>query len=325
MARFNLRFAARTVREMQETDPEAHRLMVDRLGLDPAEPEGWERAAQALSIPFSEAFGIHPQDHTFLEKEVWDLENTPADQLPLLLHFHPLVIYRYQVLKQADVVLAPYLQGNHFTDREKLADFEYYDPLTTGDSTLSAVVQSILAAEVGYQDLARTYFEESLFVDLADLHHNASDGVHVASAGGVWTAIVAGFGGMRDHFGDLSFDPRLPADWPELSYVLHWHGTRLQVTLTKDALSVRAQGGGPVEFSVRGVAHTVGDGDEVVVPLADQGPVISGRPSLRQFAGVRREDGTLLSASVPTVTTTIPVLGSDADFFVEEANSTIDV
>ncbi|MFS0732135.1 glycosyl hydrolase family 65 protein [Microbacterium sp. 1P10UB] len=314
MARFNLRFAARTVRDMELDDPEAYRVMVDRLGLDPSEPEIWDRAAEALSIPFSPALGIHPQDHVFLDKEVWDLEHTPPEQRPLLLHFHPLVIYRYQVLKQADVVLALFLQGNHFTDAEKLADFEYYDPLTTGDSTLSAVVQSILAAEVGYQDLARTYFEDSLFVDLADLHNNASDGVHVASAGGVWTALVAGFGGMRDHFGNLSFDPRLPVDWPELSYVLHWHGTRLQVSLTKDALTLRAQGGEePVNFTVRGAEHTISDGEELVVPLADQGPIIPGRPSLRQFAGVRREDGSFLTVSVPTVTTPNPIVGSEID------------
>ncbi len=307
MARFNLRFAARTVREMEELDGEVYRRMVDRLELDPGEPDAWERAAEAMHIPYSESAQIHPQDEVFLEREVWDLEHTPAEQRPLLLHFHPLVIYRYQVLKQADVVLALFLQGNHFTAEEKLADFEYYDPLTTGDSTLSAVVQSILAAEVGYQELALEYFRQSLFVDLADLHHNASDGVHVASAGGVWTALVSGFGGLRDHFGDLTFDPRLPAEWPSLEFVLHWHGTELAVTVTRDALHVRAGEGDAVDFGVRGERYTVHAGGEVVVPLADQGPVISGRPSLRQFADVRREDGTLLSASVPTVTTAIPV------------------
>jgi alpha,alpha-trehalose phosphorylase len=266
-----------------------------------------------MHIPFSPSLGIHPQDHVFLEREIWDLENTPPDKRPLLLHFHPLVIYRYQVLKQADVVLALYLQGNHFSDEDKLADFEYYDPLTTGDSTLSAVVQAILAAEVGYQDLALEYFRESIFVDLGDLHSNAADGVHVASAGGVWTALVAGFGGMRDHFGELSFDPRLPADWPELSYTLHWHGTPLRVKLTRDALQVSAGEGAPLVFSVRGAAFALGPHEEVTVPLYGQGPVIPGRPSLKQFADVRREDGTLLSASVPTVTSTIPIVGAGAD------------
>jgi alpha,alpha-trehalose phosphorylase len=311
MARFNLRFAARTVREMEEADHDAYERMVDRMNLDPSEPEMWERAAEAMHIPYSEALGIHPQDAVFLEREIWDLEHTPADQRPLLLHFHPLVIYRYQVLKQADVVLALFLQGNHFTAEEKLADFEYYDPLTTGDSTLSAVVQAILAAEVGYQDLALEYFRNSLFVDLGDLHHNAADGVHVASAGGVWTALVSGFGGMRDHFGELTFDPRLPADWPSLRYQLQWHGTRLHITLRADELVIAAEDGDPVAFSVRGVGYTVHGGDSVTVPLDGQGPVIAGKPSLRQFADARREDGTLLSASVPTVTAALPVISDD--------------
>ena len=130
-------------------------MVVERLGLDPAEAERvGTRAPSAMHIPFDEHLGIHPQDAHFLEREMWDLEHTPTDQRPLLLHYHPLVIYRFQVLKQADVVLALFLQGNEFTLEEKRADFEYYDPLTTGDSTLSAVVQSIIAAEVGYHDLA---------------------------------------------------------------------------------------------------------------------------------------------------------------------------
>ncbi|MFT4280921.1 glycoside hydrolase family 65 protein [Microbacterium sp.] len=310
MARYNLRFAARVVQEMAETAPAEYARMVDRLGLDPSEPDRWDAAAEAMHIPYSEALGIHPQDAVFLEREVWDLENTPAEQRPLLLHFHPLVIYRYQVLKQADVVLALFLQGNHFTDAEKLADFEYYDPLTTGDSTLSAVVQSILAAEVGYQDLALEYFNESIFVDLGDLHHNAADGVHVASAGGVWTALVSGFGGMRDHFGDLSFDPRLPADWPSLAYTLHWHGTELKITVTADALTVVAGPGESVSFEVRGKGYAVAGGETVVVPLDGQGPVRPGRPTLGDIGEQLREDGSMISASVPisTNTSTIPVI-----------------
>ncbi|KNY06167.1 glycoside hydrolase family 65 protein [Microbacterium sp. GCS4] len=310
MARYNLRYAAKVVREAEEANGEEFALVRERTGLQPGEAEGWERAADAMFIPYSEALGIHPQDSLFLEREVWDLAHTPDDQRPLLLHFHPLVIYRFQVLKQADVVLALFLQGNHFTPEEKKADFDYYDPLTTGDSTLSAVVQSILAAEVGYQDLALEYFEQSLFVDLHDLHHNAADGVHVASAGGVWTALVCGFGGMRDWAGELSFDPRLPADWPSLSFPLQWQGSALEVTVTKDELRVHVRSGEPVPFTVRDVAYIATTEDDVVVPLADQGPLIPGRPTLRQFADARREDGTRLSASVPVITTAIPVIDS---------------
>ena len=317
MARFNLRAAARVVREMAELVPEAYRGLVQRVGLDPAEPEAWERAADALAIPFDERFGIHPQDSLFLDREVWDLENMSPEHRPLLLHFHPLVIYRFQVLKQADVVLALFLQGNHFSAEEKLADFEYYDPLTTGDSTLSAVVQSILAAEVGYQDLAKEYFEHALFVDLADLHSNASDGVHVASAGGVWTALVNGFGGMRDHGGGLSFDPRLPADWPELSFPLAWWGSQIRVTITREQITIVLESGEPVELSVRGEDFVVGTDGPLTVALADQGPVRSGRPTVKRFSGLQREDGTALRPTLPTshgdvvhpMTSSIPVVG----------------
>ncbi|MFE6997428.1 glycoside hydrolase family 65 protein [Microbacterium sp. NPDC057659] len=310
MARHNLRLATRVVREMARNAPEAYAALVARTGLDAGEPDGWERAAEALHIPYSEGLGIHPQDSLFLEREVWDLANTPDEQRPLLLHFHPLVIYRFQVLKQADVVLALFLQGSHFTDEEKLADFDYYDPLTTGDSTLSAVVQSILAAEVGYQDLALEYFREALYVDLHDLHNNATDGVHVASAGGVWSALVNGFGGMRDYSGELSFDPRLPADWPSLEFPLQWRGSSLRVKVTRGELRMTVLSGEPVSFTVRGAAHTASVGSDAVVMLAGQGPVRPGRPTLRQFADARREDGTLMSPTVP-VTTTIPVLEVD--------------
>ena len=311
MARFNLRAAAHTVRQLAERAGRSYRDLVDRVQLDPGEPEVWERAADAMFIPYNEQLGINPQDSLFLEREVWDLEHTPDDQRPLLLHFHPLVIYRFQVLKQADVVLALFLQGNHFSAEEKKADFDYYDPLTTGDSTLSAVVQSILAAEVGYRDLAREYFEHALFVDLADLHRNTSDGVHVASAGGVWTALVFGFGGMRDHDGVLSFDPRLPDDWPELSFPLAWQGSELDVTIRRDEFRLSVRSGEPVAFSVRGASHVAGVDADAVVPLVGQGPVLHGRPTMRKYSSMRREDGTPLEPTLPPVTTAIPIVLDD--------------
>ncbi|MFC0681828.1 glycoside hydrolase family 65 protein [Lysobacter korlensis] len=307
MARFNLTFAATTVRDLARENPEAFQRMVKRLDLRPDEVAEWDRAAAAMAIPYSDALGIHPQDSHFLEREVWDLENTPDDKKPLLLHFHPLVIYRFQVIKQADVVLALFLQGNQFTPEEKLADFEYYDPLTTSDSTLSSVVQSIIAAEVGYQDLALEYFLHSLFVDLADLHKNASDGVHVASAGGVWSSLVSGFGGMRDHDGMLTFDPRLPASWPELRYRLIWHGTRLLIDLKADFMRVSVlEGENPVPFLVRGEPYQVAPGHDAMIPLHGQGAVLAGSP--RQSKGRhRREDGTLMIPQVPTITGVIPI------------------
>jgi alpha,alpha-trehalose phosphorylase len=304
MARANLAAAASAVDNLQVHDPESHKRLVERLGVTPAEVASWRRAAAHMHIPFDAQLGVHPQDSAFLEKELWDLEHTPDNHLPLLLHYHPLVIYRFQVLKQADVVLALYLQGDRFSTEEKLADFEYYDPLTTGDSTLSAVVQSIIASEVGYHELALRYFRSALFVDLADLHHNAADGVHVASTGGVWAGLVSGFGGFRDHNGRFSFDPRLPDGWDRLTFRLTLRGTRIRVDLTAEAIRFAVEVGeadAAVPLEVRGERVVVTPGAPLVVALDGHGARRVGAPTMQNVRGARRADGTLLTASIPTL------------------------
>jgi len=301
MARANLEAAARAVDELQVHRPDEHRRLVERLGVTPAEVASWRRAAAHMHIPFDDKLGVHPQDAAFLEKELWDLEHTPENRRPLLLHYHPLVIYRFQVLKQADVVLALFLQGHRFSTEQKLADFEYYDPLTTGDSTLSAVVQSIIAAEVGYHELALRYFRAALYVDLADLHNNAADGVHVASTGGIWAALAFGFGGFRDHNGRFTFDPRLPDGWESLTFRLTLKGSRLRVRVDHDAITFTVEVGDGANVVVRGQAVSVTPGGDVRVPLDGQGPRIIGAPTMRDVTGVRRADGTLLTASIPTL------------------------
>ncbi|GAB2881330.1 glycoside hydrolase family 65 protein [Nocardioides pacificus] len=300
MARFNLERAARAVEEVRGLDPEAYDQMVTRLALGDDEVAEWRACAEGMYIPFDDGLAIHPQDDHFLDREVWDLSRTPAELRPLLLHYHPLVIYRFQVLKQADVVLATFLQGDRFTMEEKKANFEYYDPITTGDSTLSAVVQSVIAAEVGYHEVAMDYFRRSLFVDLGNLHGNTADGMHIASAGGLWTCLVNGFGGMRDHDGYLTFDPRLPVSWPSLSYKLLWRGTRVRVDLTQTDLSVTVdEGTGEVPFSVRGTEYVVRPGEPVSIGLDGHGPRQDGTLGTRPLLGGRRADGSRITAGVP--------------------------
>ncbi|MDF1704977.1 MAG: glycosyl hydrolase family 65 protein [Aeromicrobium sp.] len=297
MARFNLASAAASVRELAARDGLEYDQVVQRLGLTDDEVASWEQAAIDMAIPFDEHLGIHPQDFHFLDREVWDLDNTPLDKRPLLLNYHPLVIYRFQVLKQADVVLALFLQGDQFTPEQKRADFEYYDPITTGDSTLSAVVQSIIAAEVGYADLAYRYFLSALYVDLADRHANTSDGVHVASTGGVWSALASGFGGFRDHGGEFTIDPRLPESWHELTYRVTLRGTRVRVTVRDCEVELVVEDGESAELSVRGEPLVVKMGAPVTVALRDQGPRLAGQP--KPVPGRQRGDGSVITATVP--------------------------
>ncbi|MFV0451630.1 MAG: glycoside hydrolase family 65 protein [Propioniciclava sp.] len=271
MARHNLWSAASIMRRMQAEVPQRYAGLVAELGVAEGEIDAWAECANGMYIPFDEETGIHPQDEHFLEREVWDLDATPRENYPLLLHYHPLVLYRRQVLKQADVVMATFLQGQHFSDEAKRADFDYYDPITTGDSSLSAVVQSIMASEVGYSDLALRYFLSGLFVDLLDLHENADDGVHIASAAGVWTTLVSGFAGLREVDGHLSFDPRLPRTWPALEFPLRMRGSRFRVRLESDAMIFTLIEGDAVQVSVRGQSITIG-ADPTRVALDGQGP-----------------------------------------------------
>ncbi|MGV8848890.1 MAG: glycoside hydrolase family 65 protein [Propionibacteriaceae bacterium] len=299
MARANLRAAVRNLLWLVGHNPEAYAAVLSRLSLTTSEIAEFSRAAEAMHVPYDELFGIHPQDDAFLSKELWDLPNTPPDKRPLLLHYHPLVIYRHQVLKQADVVLALYLQGDEFTPEQKRADFEYYDPLTTGDSTLSSVVQAIIAAEVGYADLAADYFAHALYVDLADVHKNTDAGVHVASIGGVWNALVGGFAGMRDYHGVISFDPRLPAAWECLSFPMTLRGNRVRVQLERRTISFTLEtGDGSLQVMVQGKPVTVTRGGAVTVGLTPV-PLLKGKPSVRDIEGSVREDGSVVRATVP--------------------------
>ena len=229
MAKENLEGAARVMQWLRGEDPNAYMELVVATGLTDAEIDGWLRAADAMYLPRHD--GIVLQDDGFLERKRWDFEGT-RDKHPLLLHFHPLELYRHQVIKQTDVVLATYLVEHHFSEDETRRTFDYYDPLTTGDSTLSACVQSVVASAVGYPEAALRYFEQAAMVDLDDAHGNTKDGIHIASAGGTWLALVAGFGGLRDFDGDVRFSPRLPAEWERLRFRVEVRGQVVEVDMT---------------------------------------------------------------------------------------------
>ncbi|SHI55091.1 alpha,alpha-trehalose phosphorylase [Tessaracoccus bendigoensis DSM 12906] len=301
MARANLRSAASLLKEMRTTDPASYERACRSLQLRPEEIGDWEESADKMVVLFDETFGIHPQDEKFLSSEMWDLENTPDGKRPLLLHYHPLVIYRFQVVKQADVVLALLLQGHEFSYQEKRADFEYYDPITTGDSSLSGAVQSIIAAEVGYQDMAMKYFLNGLYVDLGDLHSNARDGVHVAAAGGVWASLIYGFAGLRDHDGEISFDPRLPADWDAMTFPLQVRGSRLRVRLEPSSIGFSLEVGEPVGVTVRGERVVVEGEGPVNVQLDGQGERLESLKGSHPIVGLRRADGSVVRSVLPEV------------------------
>ena len=232
MARENLRYAARTVAALRDTDPEAYSALAHKTALEPFEAEAWLRAADNMYVPYDETLKIIPQDDSFLDREAWNFRDTPSDRYPLLLFYHPLNIYRKQVIKQADVVLAMFLLGDAFSREAKERNFAFYDPLTTGDSSLSSCVEAIVAAQVGDTEKAIRYGMAALLMDLADVGGNVKDGCHIASMGGTWMMLAYGLGGMRDDDGVLSFWPRrAPEDNAMLGFPVTYRGQTLVVEI----------------------------------------------------------------------------------------------
>jgi alpha,alpha-trehalose phosphorylase len=235
MARENLRYAAQTIESMRATNPDAYNALAQKADIEPSEVEAWIRAADSMYVPYDEKLKIVPQDDSFLDREPWDFKNTPSDHYPLLLFYHPLNIYRKQVIKQADVVLAMFLLGDAFSPDAKKRNFEFYDPLTTGDSSLSSCVEAIIAAQIGDMEKAIRYGMAALLMDLADVGGNVKDGCHIASMGGTWMMLTYGLGGMRDNDGTLSFWPRrAPEDNAILRFPVTYRGQMLEVEIGQE-------------------------------------------------------------------------------------------
>jgi alpha,alpha-trehalose phosphorylase len=244
MARENLRYAAQTVKSLQTEQPDAYNALVDKTALEGSEVEAWIRAAGNMYVPYDEKRQIVLQDDSFLDRETWDFPNTPPERYPLLLFHHPLNIYRKRVIKQADVVLGMFLLGDFFPLEAKKRNFYFYDPLTTGDSSLSSCVEAIIAAQIGDMEKAISYGMAALLMDLADVGGNVKDGCHIASMGGTWMMLTYGFGGMRDNDGILSFWPRrAPKENAVLQFHVTYRGQRLEVETGLDKVEYALRDG----------------------------------------------------------------------------------
>jgi alpha,alpha-trehalose phosphorylase len=249
MAQRNLRTAVAAAKR--------HHMRAAELGVDDEELAAWRDAADAIMIPFDEELQVHQQAQAFTEHEVWGFAATHADEYPLFLHFPYFDLYRKQVVKQADLVLALHICGDAFTDEQKARDFAYYEQLTVRDSSLSACTQAVIAAEVGHLELAYDYLSEAALIDLDDIQHNTRDGLHIASLAGTWIGAVAGFGGMRDHDDILSFTPRLPQALSRIVFRLCFRGRRLAVAVEHKRVTYKLLEGDALEIIHHGKRATV--------------------------------------------------------------------
>jgi alpha,alpha-trehalose phosphorylase len=261
MAAQNLQAAADVVARHPDVGAE--------LGATPEEAEGWRGAAEAMTIPYDERLGVHSQSEGFTDHAPWDFEATPPERYPLLLHAPYFDLYRKQVVKQADLVLAMHLRGEAFTQEEKARNFAYYEAITVRDSSLSACTQAVMAAEVGHVELAYDYLAEAALMDLGDLERNTGDGLHMASLAGAWIAVVAGLGGMRAS-PSLGFAPRLPEDIEQLTFRITYRSRRIRVAVRPTAATYELLDGPPIGITHHGAPVALGDRPvELPIPPID--------------------------------------------------------
>jgi alpha,alpha-trehalose phosphorylase len=239
MARQNLHFAAEVA--------ERHLDLARTLGVDDKEIARWRHAAEKMFIPYDERLKVTPQDEDFTKHEMWNFDDTSPDQYPLFLHFPYFDLYRKQVIKQADLVLAMQIHSESFTAEQKARNFAYYEALTVRDSSLSAATQAVLAAEVGQLELAYDYLGEAALVDLDDLQHNTRNGLHIASLAGTWIALIAGLGGTRTQGDSIFFSPRLPDGITRLTFHIMFRNRNLRVQVTAREATYHLLSGDPIQ------------------------------------------------------------------------------
>ena len=265
MAKYNLQWASKLYYELLEKDPELLKNLCNKISLSEKEIGQFVCAYKNMYLPYDEELKINDQDDSFLSKAVWDFENTPKEKYPLLLNFHPLTIYRYQVLKQADTVLAHFLVEDESDTQTIKNSYDYYEKITTHDSSLSCAAYSIMASKIGYIEKAYEYFIETARLDLDDTHGNTKDGVHTANMGGTWMAIVYGFAGLRIKEDCISLTPRLPENWKELKFKFLYRGSLIEVYMKVDKTEITTECDYPINLKVNNILYKIHRNEKIEI------------------------------------------------------------
>ncbi|MGC4029805.1 MAG: beta-phosphoglucomutase [Steroidobacteraceae bacterium] len=270
MAQRHLQRAVRVWEWLQSEHSQSLQAIASRLALQQDEIDDWRRIAAAMRLPVDGQLDIYAQDDAFLHKPLWPYTD-PAGRRPLLLHYHPLTLFRHQISKQADLVMALMMAGDDLDSQRKRRSFEHYEAVTTHDSTLSAAVHGIVASEVELHDKAWHYFNEALRIDLDNLHGNTTHGVHMAAMAGSWLGLVQGFAGLRIVDGTLCFRPSLPGRWGGYAFGLHWRGRRLRVQIDPGGTVYHLLDGDALDIMHEGAAVRLQPGGRLQLPFAPHG------------------------------------------------------
>lgn len=250
LAAYNLKWAYKSFEILKNEGKE--RGVEKKTGITKKELSEFVKAAAAMYLPYDDELGINPQDDSFLQKEMWEVSGIKEEEKPLLLHYHPMYLYRYQICKQADTVLAHFILEDAQDIETIRNSFAYYEKITTHDSSLSTCIFSIVAAKLGMLDKAYAYLGESAKLDLFNTHKNTADGIHTANMGGTYMAVVYGFGGLRIKVDGLYLEPRLPKEWKGLRFSFLYEDAQIEVNVTAEKCVITLLRGQQKELYVYG-------------------------------------------------------------------------
>lgn len=248
VAQYNLEWAVRFYQMLENAG--CVKGLKNKLHINSKELEEMQKAADDMYFPPKNKDGVIPQDDSFFNKPVWNIKSTPKENFPLLLHYHPLHLYRYQVCKQADTVMAFFLFGDRESKETQKKSFEYYENITTHDSSLSKCAFSVVAAKLGEEEKAFKYFGNAAELDIRNLHNNTKDGIHTANMGGCFMAVVYGFAGLKVSEKGISIAPFVPDKWDGYSFKITYHGNLLRIEVDKKSVSVTLEEGKPFAMKV---------------------------------------------------------------------------
>lgn len=238
MAKYHLYWAYKLYKLLENSKHESVKHlfedMVNRLNINQGELIAMKTASEKMFFLYDDKLRLYAQDDTFLTKPHWPMDEPEFAHRPLLLNYHPLTIYRHQIIKQADTLLAHMLLEQYVTEEDIKNAFNYYEAITTHDSSLSTCIYGIMASRCGFNDKAFEYFNDSLMLDLKDTHKNTKDGLHMANMAGSILSVTAGFAGLRITEEGIVLRPQKPMSWDEFSFKLNYQGRLLRVIIGSD-------------------------------------------------------------------------------------------
>ncbi len=266
LARENIRYALEAVAWFEHTAPAAWARLSSRLKVDTHEFTAWGEIAAGLVIPYDEERDLYAEDDRYLSRAPFDMKRGKPDARRVIDGKLPYeAMAYYQITKQSDVITMMNLLPGLFTPAQQRKAYEFYEPRTVHDSSLSFSPHAVMAARLGKRAAAYRYFRECAFLDIADRQLNTVSGLHLANLGGTWQAVVQGFAGLRLIEGQLHLEPNLPASWKRLRFRLCYRGAVLEVCMTGRGATVMLErpGPGPIAVCCAGrthILHVAGDG-----------------------------------------------------------------